>query len=44
MAKQANQVNRELKRLEAKETNPFLLHVREPRGRNVNEESYSHPH
>ena len=43
MAKQTNQVNRELKRLEAKEIDPSLLYVRELRGRNINEESYTHP-
>ena len=38
MATQTNQENRELKWLEAKETNPSLLYVRELRGMNVNEE------
>ena len=36
-------MNRELKQLEAKETNPSLLYVRKLRGRNVNEESCT-PH
>ena len=31
-----------MKQLKAKETNPFLLYVRELRGRNFNEESYTH--
>ena len=35
-----NQVSRELKRLEVKENDPSLLHVRELRGRNANEESH----
>ena len=38
MAKQPNQLPRELKKLEAKEIDPSLLHVRELRGRNVKEE------
>ena len=38
MAKQPNQLPRELKKLEAKEIDPSLLHVRELRGRNVNGE------
>ena len=43
MAKQTNQVNRELKRLEAKQNDTSLLHVRELRGRKVNEESHIRP-
>ena len=43
MAKQTNQVNRELKWLEEKETNCSLLYARELRGRNVNEESHRSP-
>ena len=43
MVKQTNQVNRECKRLEAKETDPSLLYVRELRGRSVNEESHIPP-
>ena len=43
MAKQTNQMKREMKRLEAKETDPSLLYVRELRVRNVNEESHTHP-
>ena len=39
MAKQTNQMNRELKQLDARETDPFFLYVRELRGRTVNEES-----
>ena len=42
MAEQTIQVNRELKWLDAKETDPSLLNDRELRGRSVNEES--HPH
>ena len=38
-----NQLNRELKRLEAKETDASLLHVRELRGRKVNEKSQMPP-
>ena len=37
MAKQPNQLPRELKQLEAKEFDPSLLYVRELRGRSVNE-------
>ena len=36
--KNANQVVRELKQLDAKEPDPSLLNVRELRGRNANEE------
>ena len=43
MAKQTNQVNRELKRPEAKETDLSLLHVRELRGKKVNEELHTPP-
>ena len=43
MAKQTNQIDRELKWLETKETYPSLLYVRELRGRNVNEESHTPP-
>ena len=39
MAKQSNKLSGELKQLEAKDTDPSLLHVRELRGRIVNEES-----
>ena len=43
MAKQKIQVNRELKWLDAKETDPSLLHFRELRGRSDNEESHMSP-
>ena len=36
-------MNRKLKKLDAKETDPSLLYVREPRGRSVNEESHMCP-
>ena len=39
----ANTLKRELKRLKVKETDPLLLHVRELRGGNVNEESHKTP-
>ena len=39
MAKQSNKLIRELKKLETKEIDPFLLHVKELKGRSVNEES-----
>ena len=39
--KNANQVVRDLKQLNAKEPDPSLLNVRELRGRNVNEELYT---
>ena len=43
MAQQTIQVNRELKQLDAKETDPSLLNVKELRGRSVNEESHIPP-
>ena len=43
MAKQTIQVDRELKQMDAKETDPSLLYVRELRGRSVNEESHMPP-
>ena len=39
MAKQSNKLTKELKQLEAKETDPSLLHIRGLRDQNVNEES-----
>ena len=39
MAKQSNKLSKELQQLEAKEIDPSFLHVRELRGRGVNEES-----
>ena len=39
MAKQTNQLCRELKQLDTKETDPYLLYIRELRGSSVNEES-----
>ena len=38
MAEQNIQVNRELKRLDAKEPDPSSLNIREQRGRSINEE------
>ena len=39
MAKQMNQLPRELKQLDVKEIDPSLLYIRELRGRSVNEDS-----
>ena len=39
MAKQSNKLTRELKQLEANEIDPSLVHIRELKGRSVNEES-----
>ena len=43
MARQTNQVNRELKQLDNNETDPSLLCVTELRGKSVNEESNMPP-
>ena len=43
MANQGNKLIKELKQLDAKEINTPLLHIREVRGRSVNEESNIHP-
>ena len=43
MAKQMNQLLRELKQSGAKEIDPSLLYVREQGGRSVNEESCTPP-
>ena len=43
MAKQTNQLHRELKQLDMKEIDPFLLYIRDLGGRSVNEESGTPP-
>ena len=43
MAKQTNQLTKELKQLDAKEIDPSFLYIRELRGSSVNEESNT-PH
>ena len=43
MAKQTNQVNRDLKRQEAKIIDPSLLYVRELRGKSFKEQSHTTP-
>ena len=43
MAKQTNQLPKELKQLDAKEIDSFLLYIRQLRGRSVNEESSTPP-
>ena len=43
MAKQMNQLPRELKQLDAKVIDPSLLYTRELRGRSINEESDTPP-
>ena len=43
MAKQANQLPRELKQVDVKEIDPSLLNIREMRGRSVKEESGTTP-
>ena len=43
MAKQTNQLTKELKQLDAKEIDPCFLYIRELRGRSVNEDLHM-PH